>query len=105
MTKIKILNVSRKLSNLKTNVKVEFLASSFCLTDPSNAEPCTKEKSDLGNFFDAIRQHSLKNFQSDEGESVSFEFMWNRFSSKGSCMCDLMAPIVLLYPELITNQE
>ena len=65
--------------------------------------PClfeTKDKSDLGNFFDAIQQHSRKNKCGTKRDQL-----WNRFKNIGVCMCDLMAPLVLLYPELITNME
>ena len=66
-----------------------------------------KGKSELGDFFDAMRQHLIKNKnkEGDEGGSLNAEFMWNRFPTHGIRECDLMAPIVLLYPELITNQE
>ena len=69
--------------------------------------PIIKGKSELGDFFDAMRQHLIKNKdkEGDEGGSLNAEYMWNRFPTEGTRECDLMAPIVLLYPELITNQE
>ena len=65
----------------------------------------TAGKSALGDFFNAIRQHSLKSFDKEDEGEVKFQYMWHRFGDKGACMCDLLAPLVLLYPELITTKE
>ena len=65
----------------------------------------TAGKSVLGDFFHAIRQHSLSNFDKEKQDEVKFQYMWHRFGDSGACMCDLLAPIVLLYPELVTTKE
>ena len=54
----------------------------------------------MGDFFDAIQEHSRKNKCGTKRDQL-----WNRFTNSGVCMCDLTAPLVLLYPELITNME
>jgi len=63
----------------------------------------TKNKSKLGFLLYMIKQHSVKAFGDED--AMSFSQYHHLFQNTGLVLCDLLAAIYFLYPEVVTKSE
>ena len=63
----------------------------------------TKNKSNLRFLLYMIKQHSVKAFADED--AMSFSQYHHLFKNTGLVLCDLLAAIYFVYPELVTKSE